>query len=111
THSVPCRDGPRTTRSSTRGKKPSKRTGTRLKPTRTGDEPSYPHSHWSILSFTESAINRRAELRALKLNVRKMDLAIAAIALEQSAVLVTRNTRDFCRVSGLAVADWSSPPP
>jgi tRNA(fMet)-specific endonuclease VapC len=66
---------------------------------------------WSILSFTESAINRRVELRAPKLNVRKMDLAIAAIALEQSAVLVTRNTRDFRRVPGLAVEDWSSPLP
>jgi tRNA(fMet)-specific endonuclease VapC len=63
------------------------------------------------LSFTESAINRRAELRAFKLNVRKMDLAIAAIALEQSAVLLTRNTRDFRRVPGLAVEDWSSPLP
>jgi tRNA(fMet)-specific endonuclease VapC len=67
------------------------------------------YSRWSILSFTESAINRRSELHALKLNVRKMDLAIAAITLEQSAVLVTRNTRDFCRVPGLDVEDWSSP--
>jgi tRNA(fMet)-specific endonuclease VapC len=64
-----------------------------------------------IVSFTDPAINRRAELRALKLNVRKMDLAIAAIALEQGAILVTRNTRDFRRVPGLAVEDWSSPPP
>ena len=36
-------------------------------------------------------------MRALKLNIGKLDLAIAAIALEHGGVLVTRNTRDFRR--------------
>jgi len=60
-----------------------------------------------ILSFTEPAIRRYDDLLALKLNVGKMDLRIAAIALEHGATVVTRNVRDFGRVPGLTLEDWS----
>ena len=63
--------------------------------------------HWRILPYTESAIARVAQLKALRLNVRLMDLRIAAVALENQAVVVTRNRRDFGRVPGLSVEDWS----
>jgi len=63
--------------------------------------------HWRILPYTESAIARVAGLKALRLNVRLMDLRIAAVALENQAVVVTRNRRDFGRVPGLSVEDWS----
>ena len=43
----------------------------------------------------------------MKLNVRANDLRIAAIALENSAIVVSRNLRDFQRVPGLQVEDWS----
>ncbi len=62
---------------------------------------------WRILPYTEPAIARVAQFKALRLNVRVMDLRIAAIALEHGAVVVTRNVRDFGRVPGLSVEDWS----
>jgi len=34
------------------------------------------------------------------------DLLIAATALPHIATLVTRNTREFSRVAGLALVDW-----
>ena len=60
-----------------------------------------------ILPYTESAIARAAQLKALRLNARLMDLRIAAVALENQAAVVTRNRRDFGRVPGLSVEDWS----
>ena len=64
-------------------------------------------SGWQILSFTQPAIIRYDQLRAARLNVRKMDLRIAAIALENSATVVTRNRQDFLRIPGLQIEDWS----
>jgi tRNA(fMet)-specific endonuclease VapC len=64
-------------------------------------------SRLPILSFSEAAIRRAKALQASKLNVRKMDLCIAAIALEHQAIVVTRNVRDFERVPNLVVEDWS----
>jgi tRNA(fMet)-specific endonuclease VapC len=64
-------------------------------------------ARWRILPYTELAIARVAQLKALRLNVRLMDLRIAAIALENAAVVVTRNRRDFGRVPGLGIEDWS----
>ena len=52
-------------------------------------------------------MDRFDRLTALKLNVRKMDLRIAAMAFEHGAVVVTRNVRDFKRVPGLLVEDWT----
>src|SRR5437763_13423972 len=63
-----------------------------------------------ILPFTQPAIVRYTQLTAAKLNVRKYDLRMASIAMENRAVVVTRNVRDFGRVSGLPVEDWSIPP-
>jgi tRNA(fMet)-specific endonuclease VapC len=64
-------------------------------------------SRLRIVSFTEPAMNRYEELRARLRNVGGNDLRIAAIVLHEGAALVTRNLRDFKRVPGLRVEDWS----
>jgi tRNA(fMet)-specific endonuclease VapC len=65
-------------------------------------------ARWNILSMTHSAILRYETLKRMNLNVRKMDLRIAAIVLECGGVVVTRNVRDFQRVPNLAVENWIS---
>ena len=65
-------------------------------------------SQLQVLSFSEAAIGRFEELKAMKLGIRGMDLRIAAIALEHNATVVTRNRRDFERVPDLQVEDWST---
>ena len=62
---------------------------------------------YPILSFTEPAILRFEQLRALKLNIGLMDLRIAASALENKSTVVTRNQRDFGRGPALPIDDWS----
>lgn len=64
-------------------------------------------ARWPILPYTEAAIARYDQLRAMKLNVAKMDLRIAAITLEHAGTVVTRNVRDFQRVPHLAVVNWA----
>jgi tRNA(fMet)-specific endonuclease VapC len=64
-------------------------------------------SRWHILAFPEPAIARYDQLQAAKIQVRRMDLRIAAITLENGGILVTRNLRDFQRVPGLVVENWA----
>jgi tRNA(fMet)-specific endonuclease VapC len=65
-------------------------------------------ARWRILPMPHAAIIRYETLKRMSLNVRKMDLRIAAIVLEYGGVLVTRNVRDFQRVPGLLTEDWVS---
>ena len=64
-------------------------------------------SRLRILDFDEPAIRRYEDLRRMKLNVKRADLQIAAVALHHQATVATANLRDFKRVPGLVVEDWS----
>ncbi|MFQ5343983.1 MAG: type II toxin-antitoxin system VapC family toxin [Anaerolineae bacterium] len=60
-----------------------------------------------ILPFNAEAQQRFQQLRAQKIRIGTLDLRIAAIVLSQGAILITRNRRDFERVPGLRLEDWS----
>jgi tRNA(fMet)-specific endonuclease VapC len=65
---------------------------------------------WPVIPFAEPAVRRYTDLRKQKLNVGANDLRIAAIALEIGAIVVTRNVRDFGRVSGVRFENWVTDP-
>ena len=62
-----------------------------------------------VLPFTSRAVARYLDLRNQLPRLGKMDLAIAAIALENDGIVVTRNRRDFEQVPHLQLEDWSQP--
>jgi tRNA(fMet)-specific endonuclease VapC len=60
-----------------------------------------------VLPFDTAAATVYDTLVTQRVRLRRMDLRIAAIALAQGLVVVTRNTRDFGRVPGLELEDWT----
>ena len=60
-----------------------------------------------ILPFSELARDQYRKLLGQKIRVGSHDLRIAAITLSVDGILVTRNRRDFERVAGLQIIDWS----
>ena len=65
---------------------------------------------WQIVPFNEPAADRFFALRQGGLRIGTMDLKIASIALEQGALLLSANLRDFQQVPGLRVEDWLHSP-
>ncbi len=62
-----------------------------------------------ILPYDHFAIAEFARLRRRKIRIGTQDLRIAAIALCNGAIIVTRNIRDFGQVPSVTVVDWSLP--
>lgn len=65
----------------------------------------------TVLDFHASAAEEygkvRAELERQGMPIGPMDLMIAAHARSEELILVTNNTREFHRVEGLILEDWT----
>ena len=66
------------------------------------------YSNIAVIEFDTDASLIFRHLKLTKLPVKTMDLKIASIALANDATLLTRNLRDFAKVPGLKVEDWSA---
>jgi tRNA(fMet)-specific endonuclease VapC len=60
-----------------------------------------------FIPFDQASENQFQQLVSLRLRIGTQDLKIAAIALANNLILLTRNRRDFGRVPGLTLDDWS----
>lgn len=63
--------------------------------------------NFPIINFDAMADRNYMQLQAQKIRVGTQDLRIASIALSCSAVVVTRNHRDFGKVPNLMLEDWT----
>jgi tRNA(fMet)-specific endonuclease VapC len=61
-----------------------------------------------ILDFNEAAAVEFQRLSQARLRIGTMDLKIAAIVLAHDATLLSRNLRDFRKIDGLKVEDWTA---
>lgn len=61
----------------------------------------------TILPFDAQALVQFQNLWIQRVRIGTMDLKIAAIALSNNATLLTRNSKDFGKVPGLQIDDWS----
>lgn len=64
-------------------------------------------SRMNVLPFDQAAQAEMARLQHHKVRIGTLDLRIAAIALANGATLVSRNLKDFRKVPGLVVEDWT----
>ena len=62
----------------------------------------------TVLPFDAAAQQRFVELRRQKVRIGTLDLRIASIALANGAKLLSRNLRDFRKVPGLDIEDWTA---
>jgi len=66
-------------------------------------------SGFKILKYDQKAETHFQELCSKKIRIGSQDLKIAAIALSNKAILLTRNQKDFEQIPGLEMEDWSIP--
>ncbi len=60
-----------------------------------------------VLPFDLPADTLFRRLRKQRVRIATMDLRIASIAVSRGLILVTRNLKDFGKVPGLVIEDWT----
>lgn len=66
------------------------------------------YSKLSLLDFDRPEADEFSRLQKERVRIGTMDLKIAAIAVANDATLLSRNIKDFSKVPGLKVEDWSA---
>lgn len=61
-----------------------------------------------VLEFDVEAAAEFQRLKQSRIRIGTMDLKIAAIALSRKATVLSKNLKDFSKVPGLKVEDWTS---
>jgi tRNA(fMet)-specific endonuclease VapC len=64
-------------------------------------------NRFPLLPFDQASEDQFQLLLALRTRVGSQDLKIAAVALSNNLILITRNRGDFGRIPGLVIDDWS----
>jgi tRNA(fMet)-specific endonuclease VapC len=65
------------------------------------------YSTMPLVSFDTAVVEQFQALWVQRIRIGTMDLKIAATALAHDATLLTRNAKDFSKVPGLRLHDWS----
>lgn len=60
-----------------------------------------------LVSFDAGAATLLSQSQLQRIQLGKMDARIAAIALSRGLILLTCNRRDFGKVAGLVIEDWT----
>lgn len=61
-----------------------------------------------VIEFDDLAATIFYDFKSRKIKLATMDLRIAAIAMSKQLVLLTRNHKDFVKVPGLIIEDWTT---
>lgn len=67
--------------------------------------------HLPVLPLNDNALRRfgelKAEFRRIGRSIADFDLLIASVALAESYILVTNNTRHYERITGIQLENWT----
>ncbi|PHM07413.1 type II toxin-antitoxin system VapC family toxin [Nostoc sp. 'Peltigera malacea cyanobiont' DB3992] len=65
-------------------------------------------SEFNILHYDEKSQEIYQKFRNQRIRIGTQDLRITSIVLANKGILLTRNMRDFEKVPGLTIQDWST---